>query len=358
MSRDFTGPLRLVGGGLLAAGALAAGAALGAAAERAFVSRTARSDESWHMHDFHPQVREIMADDGTVLHVEIDDPGPLATPLTVIFCHGYALSSASFYFQRLALQGRARIVLYDQRSHGRSGRAQVDTHHVDQLGRDLGRVIDAVAPTGPLMLVGHSMGGMTIMALAEQQPAMFAERVHGVALISTTAGSLTDVSFGLPPFAREAFHRLAPPIAMALAKRKDIVERGRRSSSDLGLVITRALSFGSVASEQAGQFVAEMIDATPIDVLAEFLPALQAHDKFAALPTLQHAEVLVIVGDADRLTPKEHSEAIVRHIPGAEFVVIPNGGHMTNIEFHDDVDRLLNELLDRVLRNLRGTRAS
>lgn len=352
MSRDLTGALRVAGSGLLAAGALAAGAALGAAAERALVARTARPEPDWQLQDFNPQVSEVLAADGTTLHVEVDDPENSA--LTIIFCHGYALSSSSFYFQRLALQGRARLVFYDQRSHGRSGRGEFDTHHVDQLGQDLACVIEAIAPTGPLMLIGHSMGGMTIMAYAQQHPADFAERVHGVALISTTAGSLTDVSMGLPPGARQVFHRFAPTVASALARRKELVERGRRSSSDLALVLTRLLSFGSVASDQAGQFVASMIDATPIDVLAEFLPALQEHDKFDALPILQQAEVLVIVGDSDRLTPKEHSEAIVREIPGAEFVLIRNGGHMANIEFHEQVDQALLQLLGRVERNLRG----
>ena len=46
------------------------------------------------------------------------------------------------------------------------------------------------------MLVGHSMGGMTIMALAEQRPELFAERVAGVALISTSAGEVGGA--GLP----------------------------------------------------------------------------------------------------------------------------------------------------------------
>ena len=101
-----------------------------------------------------------------------------------------------------------------------------------------------------------------------------------------------------------------------------------------------------------------MIDATPIDVLAEFLPALQEHDKRGALSILQQTEVLVIVGSSDRLTPQKYSEEIVCAIPGAEFVVIPNGGHMVNIEFHEEVDALISGLLDRVWRNVRSLRAA
>lgn len=356
MSSDIPHALRVAGGGLLAAGVLAAGAAAGAAIERAVMARTSRPDtrtHDWELEDFNAHVVELEMDDGTRIHVEVDEPeDPAMAGVTVVFAHGYALNLDSWYFQRRELHGRARLVSYDQRSHGASGRGEFDSHHVDQLGTDLGAVIDAVAPQGPLVLIGHSMGGMTIMALAEQRPELFAQRVYGVALISTTAGGLRNAPLGLPPLVGRAVMRVAPAVSAALARQKDLVERGRQSSSDLALLLTRAYSFGSNASDQAARFVAGMINATPIDVLAEFLPALQEHDKRAVLPVLQQAEVLVVVGDADRLTPMEHSLEIVRAIPGAEFVVIEHGGHMALIEFHEEVDRLIAGLLDRVRRNI------
>ena len=55
-----------------------------------------------------------------------------------------------------------------------------------------------MAPDGPLVLVGHSMGGMTIMALAEQRPELFADRVRGVALIGTSAGEVGRRGLPLP----------------------------------------------------------------------------------------------------------------------------------------------------------------
>ena len=59
---------------------------------------------------------------------------------------------------------------------------------IDQLGRDLKAVIDAAAPEGPLVLVGHSMGGMTVMALADQYPELIRDRVVGVAFVGTSCG--------------------------------------------------------------------------------------------------------------------------------------------------------------------------
>lgn len=353
MSPDVTPAVRMAGRGLLAAGALAAGAALGAIAERSLLRGSAGPvavDGGAEFGQIRGEVHDVVADDGTLLHVEIDDlPGD---PLTVVFCHGYALNLDSWHYQRLALRGHATLILYDQRSHGRSERADFDTHHVDQLGRDLGSVIDVLAPTGPLMLVGHSMGGMTIMALAAQRPELFDSRVYGVALIATTAGGLAKGMLGLPPGVGHILHRIAPPVAAAIARQSGFLDRTRWGDSDLGLLLTRLYSFGSTATEQAGRFVAAMVSSTPIEVIAEFLPALQEHDKRIALPVFQHVELLVLVGDNDRLTPLSQSEDIVRQVPGAEFVIIPDTGHMVQLEKPDDVNRYLLALLDLVRRDI------
>ena len=365
MSPDVTPAVRLAGRGLLAAGALAAGAALGAVAERSLLRASARPAEGSEVSEFgrlRGDVHSVMADDGVALYVEVDevpeDVSAATHNLTVVFAHGYALNLDSWHYQRQALRGQARLVFYDQRSHGRSQRADFDSHHVDQLGRDLASVIDAVAPTGPLMLVGHSMGGMTIMALADQRPELIAERVYGVGLIATTPGGLSEGSLGLPTMVGRTFHRLAPAVAAALVKRKELVEWSHWNDSDLGLLLTRLYSFGSTASDEAGRFVASMVAATPIDVVAEFLPALQEHDKREACKVFQSVEVLVLVGDSDRLTPKDQSDALVQLIPGADYVVVPDGGHMVTLEKHEEVDAALQVLLDRVLRDISADLAS
>ncbi|MCX6434448.1 MAG: alpha/beta hydrolase [Actinobacteria bacterium] len=365
MSPEVTPAVRLAGRGLLAAGALAAGAALGAIAERSLLRGGGVSGSSAQTVDFgslRGDARVVVADDGIELHVEVDEPADegvdVSDALTVIFCHGYALNLDSWHFQRQAFRGRARLVFYDQRSHGRSAHADFDSHQVDQLCSDLGSMIDAIAPTGPLMLVGHSMGGMTIMALAAQRPELFRERVFGVALIATTAGGLSGGMLGLPPGLGMVFHRIAPSVAAALARRKGFVERSRWSSSDLGLLVTRLYSFGSTATEQSSRFVASMVSSTPIDVIAEFLPALQEHDKRDALVVFEGVELLVIVGETDRLTPKEQSAEIVRRVPGAEYVVIPDSGHMLTLEKPDEVDAHLISLLERVQRDVAADSAN
>lgn len=340
--------------------AAAVGAAVGVAAERVLVRRAIRPDPERDepFGGLRGRVVPVTASDGTPLHVEIEEPpeGSIAhraaDGLTIIFSHGYALEEDSWHYQRRDLRALGRLVFWDQRSHGRSGRGPKENATIDQLGRDLEAVIGATAPTGPIILVGHSMGGMTVMSYAAHHPEAFGERVRGVALLATSSGGLADVPLGLPaPFAR-VFHGIAPQIAGALAERKELVERGRKAGSDIAYLLTRLYSFGSSVPPSLTGFVHRMLSATPIDVVAEFLPTLEAHDKVTALESIGRVDTLVIVGDADLLTPSEHSDEIVRHVPGAELVIIPDSGHMVMLEKYPEVNQHLRELVGRVRRGI------
>ncbi|MBM3668548.1 MAG: alpha/beta hydrolase [Actinobacteria bacterium] len=346
---DVTSVARFAGRSAVALGAVALGAVAGAVADR--VITRAAPDPNAREDDFHTvpdRVMSVLADDGTYLHVEIDEATEGAEDITMVFAHGYALTLNSWYFQRASLRGRARLVFYDQRSHGRSARAEFDTHHVDQLGRDLASVIAATAPRGTLILVGHSMGGMTVMAYVSQNPEQVGTRTRGIALIATTAGGLHTNTLGLPGPLGRAFQAWVPNVAGLIASRRQWFDRLQWSTSDIGILVTQLYSFGSATPGRLGRFVADMVGGTPIDVVAEFLPALQDHDKRDALPLMAGAELLVVCADRDRLTPKSSSEEIVAILPHAEFAVIEGAGHMVQLERPGEVNVLLRGLLQRV----------
>ncbi|WP_370123174.1 alpha/beta fold hydrolase [Streptacidiphilus sp. MAP12-33] len=273
-------------------------------------------------------------------------------PLTVVFVHGYCLNQDSWHFQREAFRDGLRLVFYDQRSHGRSERSRSylagEPASIDQLGADLGAVIDAVAPTGPLVLVGHSMGGMTVMALADQRPELFAERVAGVALLGTTAGNWRDVTLGLPGVGAKVFHRVGPGVIKALGRQAGLVERGRRLSSELTSAVYHRFSFGTDDVDPArARFAQQLLEATPVDVVAEFFPAFPAHDKTEALAVLRDLPTLVLAGDQDLLTPPTHSEAIAARLPDAELEILPDTGHLLMLERPEVVNARLARLLER-----------
>lgn len=347
-------------GGVL--GAAAGGTVLGVAAHRALIARQRRAGEELAQLGELPPDREgtVTADDGVPLSVEEVDPVDGGEPeLTVVLVHGFTLNRRCWHFQRRDLarlgEPRVRQVLYDQRCHGCSGRAPAQSCTIEQLACDLDAVIRAMAPEGPLVLVGHSLGGMTIMGLAELQPDLFAERVCGVALINTSAGEVGRTGLLRPILSRRnPFPRLAGAIA---GVQPGAVEGIRHLSRDLLWAATRRYSFGSRGVSPAlVDLMDSMIRATPLDVMLDFLPTLGAHDRFAALAGLRHCEVLVIGSDDDRMIPYSHSEAIAADLPEGELVQIPGAGHVAMLEHHEVVTGHLVGLLRRCATRTRRPR--
>ena len=167
---------------------------------------------------------------------------------------------------------------------------------------DLLQVLDEVAGDGPLVLVGHSMGGMTIMRLAQTHPELFGTRIKGVALFSTSAGEMADYSpiRGLPG---RTFSRVAEPLMATLNRIPELVEGGRRAGSDLGYVVTRRMAFGSQVPASYVEFASEMLAEIPLEVVADFYPAFAEVNEFAALEHLAGVETAVVGGEADAITP-------------------------------------------------------
>ena len=336
-------------------GAVAVGAAIGLAAERHAIGRTRLApDPDAHEPFFRlpaDRTRRVVADDGVPLHVE--EVGPEQAPMTVVFCHGYTNQLAVWHFQRKALadEGLGKLVLWDQRSHGKSGRSSAKNATIDQLGRDLHSVIAATAPTGRVVLVGHSMGGMTIMALADQHPELFGDRVVGVALISTSTGKMAEVTFGLPAFFSGITKRALPFVTRGMIGQPRLVERGRRIGTDLAFVATKRAAFGDPdVSPSLVEFVEKMTADLPVDVIAEFFETFVDHDKLHALPALRGIEVLVLAGSKDVITPVDHSRTIAAELPNAQLVVVEGAGHMVQLERAALVNLQLRALVSRATK--------
>jgi pimeloyl-ACP methyl ester carboxylesterase len=340
------------------AGVIAVGAAAGLAAERYAVGRARLRPDPDAREPFFElpadRVREVICDDGVKLHVEEVGPENPTGP-TIVFAHGYTQEMAVWHYQRqaFAAENPGKLVFYDQRSHGRSGRSHPDGSTIDQLGRDLLAVIDACAPRGPVVLVGHSMGGMTIMALADQRPDLFGTRVVGVALLSTSTGKLAQAAFGLPAAVVPVTSRVLPFVTRGMRRKPEVFERGRRLGTDLAFVISRSWAFGTKdVSPSLVEFVERMLANTPVDVIAEFYDTFVDHDKLEALRFLAGVETLILVGSKDKLTPVDHSRLMAQALPSAHLVVVEGAGHMVQLERAPLVTLHLRALLRRAAKSV------
>ena len=341
-----------------AAGAAATGIAVGAAAHRRSQIAAERRRLATELAERPPEIAglpisepsSVTADDGVRLSCEEIEPRDGRAALTVVLVHGFALDRRTWHFQRRSLaqltDPAVRLVLYDQRSHGRSERAPRESCAIEQLGHDLDAVIRALAPEGPLVLVGHSLGGMTIMALAEQNPKLFTERVAGVALVSTSAGEVA--SAGLPGTLLSRHNPLTRTVGLLARVQPKLVEGVRRAAGDLIWAITRSYAYGDRSVDPwLVDLVDTMISANAVEALTDFVDTLGSHDRLAALPGLAGCEVLVATGDADRVIPATHSDVLTAELPHAREVRFAGVGHLPMLEQPEKMDEALIELIRR-----------
>ncbi|PWS51584.1 alpha/beta hydrolase, partial [Streptomyces sp. FT05W] len=141
-------------------------------------------------------VRElsVVSADGARIHVELH--GPEDAP-AVVLAHGWTCNTRFWDAQVRDLAVDHRVVVYDQRGHGRSPEAGPGGYSTRALADDLEAVLKATLEPGrKAVLGGHSMGGMTLMAAAGRA----AVREHGAAVLLCSTGSsrLTAESLVLP----------------------------------------------------------------------------------------------------------------------------------------------------------------
>jgi pimeloyl-ACP methyl ester carboxylesterase len=342
---------RLAAGlGLVASvAALAAGGiAMGIELERRVVAKRIRRSSQANLEDFfslRSDGPEVITPDGVVVHTEVDE-GP-SDDFALVFVHGYGLNLDCWHFQRRHFRGRLRQVFYDQRSHGRSSRSEAELCRIPQLADDLYQVLQEVVGDAPVIMIGHSMGGMTIMRLAQTRPELFGSQILGVALFSTSAGELLDHSpiRGIPG---RTFHRVAEPVMAGLNRIPELVAQGRRAGSDLGYVVTRRLAFGPEVPTSYVDFASEMLSQIPLEVVADYYPAFAELDEFRALEVLSTVPTVVVGGEDDVITPIEHTARIIDLLPKAEAIRVENCGHLGMIEKHEIFNDALDRLIDRV----------
>lgn len=286
----------------------------------------------------------VAASDGVPLAVR--EAGPTDAPMTVVFAHGYTLSMDSWHFQRRHLQDRfgseIRMVFYDQRGHGLSGKSTRKNSTIAQLAADLGTVINATAPTGPVVTIGHSMGGMTVMGFAARHPELVGDRIMGVGLVATAMAELSESGLGAVLESRA----VARIVGMA-SRTPGVFTNGRKA---LGAIISPFIyggSFGDPAgiSPTVARFVDQLIASTDVLTIANFFETLTQHDESAAVPILRDVRTTVLCGDRDLLTPLDRSVDIVEKLPDAEFVVVPGAGHMVMLEEPAHVSEVLGDLV-------------
>ena len=299
---------------------LGAAAAAGALAARRADRRWAAAEDGIRPGDLDLPDGEpftVTTDDGADLVGTVSGEGPM-----VVLPHCWTGGRVMWapVAHRLLEAGRA-VVLYDQRGHGDSTVGQ-DGYAIERLGDDLKAVLEAV-DARDAVLGGHSMGGMTIMALAGRHPEVLAERARGLVLVATAASSI-----GRGPADTLGVRMVAAPA----------VEKAMRTRAG------HALVRGTVGAEVRRDHLVltrDLFVACPPEARGGFLTAMQAMDLREGLAAIE-LPTTVMVGTRDRLTTPARADELVRTIPGARLVTLPDRGHQLPLEVPDEIaDELL-----------------
>jgi len=263
--------------------------------------------------------------------------------MTVILLHGLLGDSHSWQCQTSHLTSRhpdIRVIAYDQRGHGRSGRGCALSNTLGQLARDLDAVIDTTTTTGHIVLVGHSMGAMTILQYLQHHQSRNTDRIRGVGLIAAAAAGITQ--HGLGRFlATGLVGGMCALAAHIPASAESVRTTPVRATEPIWRLVAKK-----------APTLAALINAPQLPIVAGFLDSISHFDGTAAYRALSRTPTLIMCGAVDRVTPPHHSAAIAAAVSAAELVDVPGAGHMLMLDRPDVVNDRLDALLERVRREL------
>ena len=196
------------------------------------------------------------------------------------------------------------------------------------------------------MLVGHSMGGMTIVALAEEHPELFGDRVVGVGLVGTTAGGVEPQRISCRPAPRPSADSSRPgssrPWRAATGPSTGSASSGigfRGAGRDRRAGVRRRRPARYV------EFVDEMLSATPFGVVADFFPTFGTLEKFETVHAMSRSRPRSSAAPATSSRRSSTAASCHSMIEGSTLLECDGAGHMVMLERHDQVNAALDQMI-------------
>lgn len=329
-----------MGAGLTAAGLLAARAATRRSASRYRAHDKAVGDvDAFDLDAVGVEARVLPSHDGGNLYVVEKGP-PDARPLVLL--HGITLAARVWGYQLRDLSDRYRVIAVDLRGHGQStaGREGFGLH---LLAEDLCTVLERL-DLRDAIVVGHSMGGMTLMRFCGDHPQVLDERVAGVVFLAT-AGVVP-----LPPVVQRVLARATPRLQrLGEVRGWERFPRLAGAEGDLPYVLARRV-FGRDPSHTHIELTRQLAAACAPSTSFPSGLGLVLHDAEEALAATR-TPALVIAGELDTLTPVAFSRRIAELLPDAELHVLDGAGHQLMLERPDELADLLDRFAERLARD-------
>lgn len=299
-----------------------------------------------HDHETSPGLQNLDAE-GEVDNEGVDiawfEVGNPNADVTVVFIHGYCLSSEAWCDQVEHLRSRSdvRSLLVDVRGHGMSSRVPAADCTIDDAADDVLAVILERLPKdgGRIVVVGHSLGGMIALNLIRRAPQDIFERISGALLISTSMRRFADKGV-----TRVLQSSIAKAFYSAIDRVPEKFNRLRFAVAQIAAPTIAAVVAGFPKMERL-QFHTAMLLDTPLPSFVGYFDELTDHSEFEAQERLQKLQGQVVIGSMDIITPKSQSEAICEKWNNCELKVIDGSGHMVILEEPEQISEALDEII-------------
>lgn len=331
---------------ILSAG-IAAGAVVAGVAGRAALRRH-------HEHEG-PRVGDPPTEDlGTVrsfdgTRLAVRAAGDVDAPV-MLLSHGFSLDMTIWSELWPELARAFRVVAFDHRSHGGSEPGVGGDLSVRAMGRDLAAVLEAVSPDRPAVVVGHSMGGVALLAAVEQRPELLGDQIAAAVFIGVAPSHLLRGAMGsVTELLRPRFGSLK-----AAAERVDRLRRAVLASpGDVSGAVARITQFGPDAPDSVVRHVVELAEQAASEVWTDALPGLMEVDLRHAVARV-NVPALVVVGEYDRVTPPAIAVDLAGALPDGRLVVIDGAGHIPMLERPSTIGREIDAFARAALRRRRS----
>ncbi|MEH2459862.1 alpha/beta fold hydrolase [Nostoc sp.] len=282
-------------------------------------------------------VQRLPRPDGSVLQVEFFGP---EDGQPIILSHGWGPNSTVWYYAKRQLSDRFRVIVWDLPGLGKSSKPKNNDHSIEKYARDLEAVVALVTATPkgsiagekPVILVGHSMGGMINLTFCRLFPEQLGSRVAGLILVDTTYTNPVKTCI-LSNLVRKLQKPLLEPVLYLTIVLWPIFWLMTWLSYLNGsLYITVELS-GFTGTETRGQlsFAGLLSALGSPGVLARGTLAMFRFNETETLATI-NVPVLVVCGNSDIATKPVASDRMKAELPYSEKVTLKPGGHMALME--------------------------
>jgi pimeloyl-ACP methyl ester carboxylesterase len=271
--------------------------------------------------------RYITAPDGTSLYVETAgrDDAP-----ALVLTHGWGADADLWQYAKRDLANDYRIVAWDLPGLGNSQQPPDRNYSLDRMAEDLQVVVSATP--GPVILVGHSIGGMINLTFGRRYPDLLGSKVRGIVEMNSTYTNPIRTTSGAG-FAQALQKPVAEPILHAMIALSPLVRvmNALRYYNGMSHLQNALQSFAGTQTAGEVDFVSRYEVLSTPSVVARGGLAMFHWDASKVLDKIA-VPVLLIAADRDTTTLPAASEDMNRRLPHSELYVTGPAKHMGVLE--------------------------